>query len=106
MRVLKWWLAEVIWVLNITVMEVFEFNPVDAAIAIGQTHDITQFADRDHFATYNNTNPIKISSNNRIVHQLSRHENRNSTTRSTSPRSPKFTTYTHQNALTTTTSSP
>ena len=56
--------------------DVFGFGPVGAAIAIGQTRDVTRFADRDHFAAYNGTSPIEVSSGGRIVHRLSRRGNR------------------------------
>jgi len=76
MRASKRRLAEVIRASNTTVTEVFGFGPVGAAIAIGQTRDVTRFADRDHFAAYNGTSPIEVSSGGRIVHRLSRRGNR------------------------------
>ena len=50
--------------------------PVGAAIAIGQTRDVSRFANRDGFAAYNGTGPIEVSSGGRVVHRLSRRGNR------------------------------
>ncbi len=43
---------------------------------IGYTGDVHRFATRDHYATYNGTAPIELSSGGRIVHRLSRRGNR------------------------------
>jgi len=59
-----------------TVTEVFGFGPVGTAIAIGHTRDIGRFPSRDHFAAYNGTGPIEMSSGGRVVHRLSRRGNR------------------------------
>ena len=59
-----------------TVTEIFGVGPVIAAIVIGEAGDTTRFADRDHFAAYNGTAPIEVSSGNRKIHRLSRRGNR------------------------------
>ena len=59
-----------------TVTEVFGFGPVGTAIAIGHTRDIGRFPSRDHFAAYNGTGPIEMSSGGRVVHRLSRRGHR------------------------------
>jgi transposase len=59
-----------------TVSEVFGFGPVGTAIAIGHTRNIGRFPSRDHFAAYNGTGPIEMSSGGRVVHRLSRRGNR------------------------------
>ncbi len=56
--------------------EVFGFGPVGAAIAVGHARDVRRFASRDHFAAYNGTGPIEMSSGGRVVHRLSRRGNR------------------------------
>jgi transposase len=45
-----------------TVTEVFGAGPVVAATVIGAVRDVSRFADRDHFAAYNGTAPIEVSS--------------------------------------------
>ncbi len=59
-----------------TTTEVFGIGPVGAAIAVGQTRDVSRFADRDHFAAYNGTAPIEVGSGGHSVHRLSRRGNR------------------------------
>jgi transposase len=59
-----------------TVTEIFGVGPVIAAIVIGCVVDASRFADRDHFASYNGTAPIEVSSGNRKIHRLSRRGNR------------------------------
>ena len=43
---------------------------------VGYTGDVARFADRHHFASYNGTAPIEVSSGGRVVHRLSRRGNR------------------------------
>lgn len=76
MRASKKRLAEAVQASGTTVTEVFGFGPVGAAIAVGHARDIRRFASRDHFAAYNGTGPIEMSSGGRIVHRLSRRGNR------------------------------
>jgi len=59
-----------------TVTEIFGVGPVIAAIVIGCVVDASRFASRDHFASYNGTAPIEVSSGNRKIHRLSRRGNR------------------------------
>jgi transposase len=54
----------------------FGVGPVIAAIIIGDVRDASRFASRDHFASYNGTAPIEVSSGKRKVHRLSRRGNR------------------------------
>jgi transposase len=44
--------------------------------SIGQTRDVSRFANRDHFAAYNGTAPIEVGSGGHSVHRLSRRGNR------------------------------
>ena len=43
---------------------------------IGAVRDASRFPDRDHFAAYNGTAPIEVSSGNRRIYRLSRRGNR------------------------------
>jgi transposase len=43
---------------------------------IGCVRDVSRFPDRDHFAAYNGTAPIEVSSGNRKIYRLSRRGNR------------------------------
>jgi transposase len=76
MRVSKRRLSDAVRASRTTVTDVFGFGPVGAAIAIGQTRDVTRFAGRDHFAAYNGTAPIEVGSGDHTVHRLSRRGNR------------------------------
>jgi transposase len=59
-----------------TTTEIFGVGPVIAAIVIGCVVDVSRFGSRDHFAAYNGTAPIEVSSGNRKIHRLSRRGNR------------------------------
>ena len=59
-----------------TVTEVFGVGPYVAAAVIGYVGDVPRFLDRDHFASYNGTAPIEVSSGNRKIFRLSRRGNR------------------------------
>jgi transposase len=54
----------------------FGVGPVVAATIIGEVRDVCRFGSRDHFAAYNGTAPIEVSSGNRKVYRLSRRGNR------------------------------
>ena len=60
-----------------TLTELFGVGPIIAAIVIGDVADVARFASRDHFAAYNGTAPIEVSSGaRRKVFRLSRRGNR------------------------------
>jgi transposase len=59
-----------------TLTEIFGVGPVVAATVIGAVRDVARFPDRDHFAAYNGTAPIEVSSGPRKVYRLSRRGNR------------------------------
>jgi transposase len=59
-----------------TTTGIFGVGPVIAAIVIGCVADVSRFASRDHFAAYNGTAPIEVSSGNRKIYRLSRRGNR------------------------------
>ena len=69
--------------------ELFGVGPVVAATVIGDTGDVARFASRDHFASYNGTAPIEVSSGNRKIHRCRCAGTGGSTTPSTRPRSPR-----------------
>jgi transposase len=59
-----------------TTTDIFGVGPVIAATVIGCVVDVSRFASRDHFAAYNGTAPIEVSSGNRKIYRLSRRGNR------------------------------
>jgi transposase len=76
MREAKKKLATAVRASGTTVTEVFGVGPVVAATVIGDVRDVSRFADRDHFAAYNGTAPIEVSSGRRKIYRLSRRGNR------------------------------
>ncbi len=54
----------------------FGVGPVIAAAVIGDVRHVSRFPNRDHFAAYNGTAPIEVSSGGRKVYRLSRRGNR------------------------------
>ena len=59
-----------------TLTGLFGVGPVVAATVIGDAADVARFASRDHFAAYNGTAPIEVSSGNRKIYRLSLRGNR------------------------------
>jgi len=55
---------------------VFGAGPVIAGAIIGDIADVSRFPGRDHFAAYNGTAPVEVSSGNRKIHRLSLRGNR------------------------------
>jgi transposase len=51
-------------------------GPVVAAVVIGDVRDVSRFPGRDHFAAYDGTAPIEVSSGGRKIYRLSRRGNR------------------------------
>ena len=51
--------------------ELYGVGPIHAATLIGYSGDVTRFANRDTYASYNGTAPIEFSSGGRIVHRVS-----------------------------------
>jgi hypothetical protein len=54
----------------------FGVGPVIAAAVIGDVRDVSRFPGRDHFAAYDGTAPIEVSSGPRKIYRLSRRGNR------------------------------
>jgi transposase len=61
---------------NTTLTQLFGVGPIVAATVLGHVGDISRFATRDHFAAYNGTAPIEVSSGNRKIFRLSLRGNR------------------------------
>ena len=59
-----------------TLTEVFGVGPVIAGTIIGDIADVFRFPGRGHFAAYNGTAPVEVSSGNRKTHRLSLRGNR------------------------------
>jgi transposase len=59
-----------------TLTQVFGVGPVIAGTVIGDVADVSRFPGRDHFAAYNGTAPVEVSSGNRKTHRLSLRGNR------------------------------
>ena len=56
--------------------QIFGVGPVVAATVIGDVRDVARFPGRDHFAAYNGTAPIEVSSGAAKIYRLSRRGNR------------------------------
>jgi transposase len=59
-----------------TVTDIYGVGPIVAAFLIGYTGDPTRFATADHYAAYNGTAPIEVSSGGKTRHRLSLRGNR------------------------------
>ncbi len=59
-----------------TVTGIYGVGPIVAAFLIGYTGDIGRFASADHYAAYNGTAPIEVSSGGKKRHRLSMRGNR------------------------------
>jgi transposase len=69
-------LAAAVQAAGTSLTELFGVGPVIAAAVIGDVRDVSRFGSRDHFAAYNGTAPIEVSSGQRKVYRLSRRGNR------------------------------
>ncbi len=59
-----------------TVTDVYGVGPVVAALLVGYTGGVGRFASADHYAAYNGTAPIEVSSAGKKRHRLSMRGNR------------------------------
>jgi transposase len=59
-----------------SVTDVYGVGPIVAAIIIGHSADVSRFASRDHYASYNATAPIEASSGPTKRHRLNQRGNR------------------------------
>jgi transposase len=69
-------LAAAVRVSGTSLTQVFGVGPVIAGTVIGDARDVARFPGRDHFASYNGTAPVEVSSGNRKIHRLSLRGNR------------------------------
>ncbi len=69
-------LASAVRASGTSLTEVFGVGPVVAATVIGDVADVSRFASRAHFAAYNGTAPVEVSSGNRKIYRLSLRGNR------------------------------
>jgi transposase len=69
-------LASAVRASGTTLTSLFGVGPIVAATVIGEARQVSRFADRDHFAAYNGTAPIEVSSGRRTIYRLSRRGNR------------------------------
>ena len=76
LRQTKAQLAAAVWASGTSLTGIFGVGPVIAAAVIGGVRDVARFPSRDHFAAYNGTAPIEVSSGERKIHRLSRRGNR------------------------------
>jgi transposase len=59
-----------------TVTKVLGAGPVIAGTVIGDVRHVSRFPSRDHFAAYDGTAPVEVSSGDRKIHRLSLRGNR------------------------------
>ena len=86
-----------------TLTEVFGVGPVIAATVIGDVVDVARFPSRDHFAAYNGTAPVEVSSGEpEDLPAVAARQPAAQPRRSTWPRSPRSATSTATAAPTTT----
>ena len=69
-------LAAVVAASGTTTAKIFGVGPVIAAITVGLTRGVGRFADKDHFAAYNGSAPIEVSSGPKKIYRLSMRSSR------------------------------
>jgi transposase len=69
-------LAAAVTASHTTLTDIFGVGPVVAGTITGDIGDVSRFPGADHFAAYNGTAPVEVSSGNRKVHRLSLRGNR------------------------------
>jgi transposase len=75
-RAIKRRLTRLVAATKSAVSGIYGVGPVVAGTVLGYVGDIGRFPTRDHFAAYNGTAPIEVSSGPRKVYRLSRRGNR------------------------------
>ena len=76
MRLTRKKLAAAVAASGTSLTGLFGVGPVVAAVIIGDVRDVSRFGGRDHFAAYNGTAPIEVSSGPRKIYRQSRRGNR------------------------------
>jgi transposase len=69
-------LAEAVRAAGTCLTGLFGVGPVIAATVIGDVRQVSRFASRDRFASYDGTAPMEVSSGGRKIYRLSRRGNR------------------------------
>jgi transposase len=69
-------LATVVQASGTSLTGLFGVGPVIAAIVTGEAGTVTRFPSRNHFAAWNGTAPVEVSSGGRKIYRLSRRGNR------------------------------
>jgi transposase len=69
-------IAKAVTASGTSVTEVYGVGPIVAAFVVGYTGDIRRFASAGHYASYNGTAPIEVSSGGSKKHRLSLRGNR------------------------------
>jgi transposase len=69
-------IAELVEASGTGLVDLFGVGPVIAGRILAEVGDVNRFATKDHFATYNGTAPIDVSSGDQVRHRLSRSGNR------------------------------
>lgn len=69
-------IADAVTASGTTLTGLIGVGSIVAAMAIGYSGDVRRFTSRNHYAAYNGTAPIEVSSGDRPVHRLSRRGNR------------------------------
>jgi transposase len=75
-REVKKKLATAVKASGTSLTEVFGVGPVIAATVIGDVVTVARFPTRDHFAAYNGTAPVEVSSGEKKIYRLSLRGNR------------------------------
>jgi transposase len=75
-RAVKKKLAAAVKASGTTLTSVFGVGPVIAATVIGDVVTVARFPTRDHFAAYNGTAPVEVSSGEKKIYRLSLRGNR------------------------------
>ena len=57
-------------------IDLYGIGPLIAGRMLAEVGDVGRFATKDHFATYNGTAPLDVSSGDQVRHRLSRAGNR------------------------------
>ena len=94
-------LATAIQATGTSLTGLFGVGPVIAAAVIGDVRDVSRFPNRDHFAAYDGTAPIEVSSGPRKIYRLSGAATAATATPSIRSRSPRSGTGTARAAPTT-----
>jgi transposase len=68
--------AHAVAVSQTSTIGIYGVGPIVAGTVLGYVRDVRRFRSRDHFASYNGTAPIEVSSGDRKIFRLSRRGNR------------------------------